>query len=60
MYYFVVSVEDHKQHVIAQREEFLLNARYGVDEALRPAKAKEESPGGMWGVMGSFRKMAVD
>ncbi|CAH1779664.1 unnamed protein product [Owenia fusiformis] len=44
-----------KAEVMANREELLLNGKYGVDESKRPNE--DASLGGM---QGSFRKLAVD
>lgn len=49
-------IQDYKEYVIKHRGELELMSKFGVDEDKRP---KEETDAG-WGIVGSFRKLAVD
>ena len=51
--------EKWKEEVMENRKELLwcMDKKYGVDESKRPVnKNKDEG----WGMMGSFRKLAVE
>ena len=51
--------EKWKEEIMKNRKELLwcMDKKYGVDESKRPVNNnKDES----WGMMGSFRKLAVD
>ncbi|XP_013412324.1 alpha-tocopherol transfer protein-like [Lingula anatina] len=52
-------IQDWKVHVLKNKEEISRNARCAVDEEKRPAPEKDGGEGG-WGIVGSFRKLALD
>ncbi len=57
---FNVFVEKWKETIINNRQEILslMDKKYGIDESKRPVK--EGNAEGGWGIVGSFRKLAVD
>jgi hypothetical protein len=49
---------DLNQKLVAMRDYFLEDAKYGVDESKRPGKPKTAAT--LFGVEGSFRSLNVD
>jgi len=56
---FYPSAENHKQNILANRDEILKNSICKVDESKRPAKATGKV-GGDAEVVGTFRKLNID
>ena len=53
-----VNLEEWKDEVMKNRDEFLHNNNYGVDESKRPKPEGAEGEG--WLIKGAFRKLVLE